>query len=194
MTFQFVKTELGSDPIIVEGYIAASPDAVFRAWTDPEIVMKWFGPQPRSLLSAGIDLQVGGVWPFVMRSDGEETMGFEGEYLVIDPDRRLVMNWSKFVEALFGPSDAPSVSQVEITLSAKGAGTDIRIVHSAIAGKDTRVGFTSGWEHGINNLRDILEGPVPIQPPLAQPQRKLTLSSELSSAAVLAMYRTQSLL
>lgn len=157
MTFQFVKTELGSDPIIVEGYFAASPKAVFRAWTDPEIVMKWFGPQPRSLLSADIDLQVGGVWRFVMRNDDEETMGFEGEYLVIDPGRRLVMNWSKFFAASSGPNDAPSVSQVDITLSAKGVGTDIRIVHSAIADKGTRIGFTGGWEHGIKNLRDIFE-------------------------------------
>lgn len=159
MTFQFVKTELGADPIIVEGYIAAPPGAVFRAWTDPEIVMKWFGPRPRSLLSADINLQVGGTWRFVMREDADGSMGFGGEYMVIDRDRRLVMKWSKFTETLSGPPDTPSVSQVDITLSLKGAGTDIRIVHSAIPDKDTRIGFTSGWEHGIKNLRDMLDGP-----------------------------------
>lgn len=158
MTFQFVKTELGADPIIVEGYIAATPNAVFRAWTDPEIVMKWFGPQPRSLLSADIDLQVGGAWRFVMREDDDGSMGFKGEYLVIDCDRRLVMKWSKFTAPSRGSSEAPPLSQVDITLSAKGAGTDIRIVHSAIADKDTRIGFTSGWEHGIRNLRDMIDG------------------------------------
>lgn len=51
--------------------------------------MKWFGPQPRSLLSADINLQVGGTWRFVMRKDDDGSMGFEGEYLVIDRDNRL---------------------------------------------------------------------------------------------------------
>lgn len=160
MTFQFIKTELGSDPIIVEGYIAASPKAVFRAWTDPAIVMKWFGPRPHSLLSANIDLQVGGIWRFVMCNNGGETMGFEGEYLVIDPDHRLVMNWSKFIKVSSGPNDVPAVSQVDITLYGKGVGTDIRIVHSAISDKDTRIGFTDGWEHGIKNLRSMFDGPI----------------------------------
>lgn len=167
MTFQFVKTELGSDPIIVEGYIAASQNAVFRAWTDPEIVMKWFGPQPRSLLSANIDLKVGGVWRFVMRNEGEEIIGFQGKYLKIVPNRRLVMDWSKFVESMSAPNDAPSVSQVDITLTVKDAGTDIRIIHSAIADEDTRIGFINGWEHGVNNLRDMLEKSVSVSPSLA---------------------------
>lgn len=160
MTFQFIKSELGADPIIIEGYLAVSPKVVFQAWTDPEIVMKWFGPRPHSLLSAKIDLRVGGIWRFVMRDDEKETMGFEGEYLVINPSRRLVMNWSKFIKTPSGPHDAPSVSQVDITLTAKGAGTDIRIVHSTISDREIRIGFTDGWEHGMRNLRDAVEGPL----------------------------------
>lgn len=120
--------------------------------------MKWFGPQPRSLLSADINLQVGGTWRFVMRKDDDGSMGFEGEYLVIDRDNRLVMKWSKFTEPSSGPREASPQSQVDITLSSKGAGTNIRIVHSAIADKDTRIGFTGGWEHGLENLRDLFEG------------------------------------
>jgi uncharacterized protein YndB with AHSA1/START domain len=46
VTLEFVRTELGTDPIFVEGYFAASPATVFRAWTDPNIVMKWFGRAP----------------------------------------------------------------------------------------------------------------------------------------------------
>lgn len=158
--FQFVKSALGADPIIVEGFLAASTKTVFRAWTDPEIVMKWFGPRPHSLLSAKIDLRVGGVWRFVMRDDEQEIMGFEGEYLVIDPHRHLVMSWSKFIKVLSGPHEASSISKVDITLTEKGTGTDIRIVHSAIADPSTRIGFTDGWEHGIRNLRDSVEMPA----------------------------------
>ena len=47
---QFVKTEPGTDPIIVEGFFAATPAKVFEAWTKPDIVVKWFGHKPNSIL------------------------------------------------------------------------------------------------------------------------------------------------
>lgn len=154
---QFVKTEIGADPIVVEGYFASSPQAVFQAWTDPRIVKRWFGPTPDTLLSATVDLRVGGIWRFVMARDAEKTMGFEGEYLAIEQDRRLVLNWSKVTTYANGQREATSTSKVEILLTAKGAGTNIRIIHSAIDDEETRIGFTGGWEHGIMNLRAMLE-------------------------------------
>lgn len=160
MTFEFIQSPLGADPIIVEGYLAATPKAVFRAWTNPEMVMKWFGPRPYSLISAKIDLRVGGVWRFVMRDDELETMGFEGEYLVVEPSCSLVMSWSKFIKVPTESYETPLVSQVDITLTAKGAGTDVRIAHSALQDRGTRIGFTDGWEHGMRNLRDAVERPV----------------------------------
>ena len=60
MTPPFLRSAPGSDPIVVEGTFAASPERVFRAWTRPEEVRKWFGQQPDSLESAEIDLRVGG--------------------------------------------------------------------------------------------------------------------------------------
>ena len=58
MTLDFLQTEQGDDPVVVEGHFAAPPAKVFQAWTDPDIVMKWFGPAPNSLHSAAIDLQL----------------------------------------------------------------------------------------------------------------------------------------
>lgn len=159
MTMNFVKTELGSDPIIVECYFAASPEAVFRAWTDPEIIMKWFGPTPGALLSVTTDLRVGGAWRFTMSDDGQTSMGFCGEYLAINPDKELILSWSKFVEGPSGNGKSTPMSRVEVTLSKNGSGTNVHIKHSAIADESTRIGFTGGWEHGIENLRALLERP-----------------------------------
>ena len=78
------NTEPGADPIVVEGYFAAAPARVFQAWTDPDIVMRWFGRVPNSLHSATIDLRRGGAWRFVESSDDVKSVGFEGEY-VADP-------------------------------------------------------------------------------------------------------------
>lgn len=155
MTVPFVKTELGADPVIVEGFFAASPHSVFRAWTDPSLIIKWFGPEPGTLLAAEVDLRVGGAWRFVMRDDGMEVMGFEGEYLVISPDSRLVFTWSKFATSSSLLGDAP-ISRVEVILSENGSGTNICIVHSAIDDRETRIGFSGGWEHGMENLSNLL--------------------------------------
>lgn len=156
MTSRFVQSEPGSDPILVQGYFSAPPEAVYRAWTVPDLVMKWFGPTPRCLLAAEIDLRVGGNWRFVMRDDEQACMGFEGEYLAIEPDRRLLISWMKFERDASGQTQRTEASQVEILLSAKGRGTDIQIIHSAIKDDATRLGFTGGWEHGMANLRDML--------------------------------------
>ncbi len=77
MSLPFVQTAPGADPIIVTGFLAASPAKVFRAWTDPKVVMKWFGPTPGALISAEIDLRQGGKWRFVMVDDGAMIMGFQ---------------------------------------------------------------------------------------------------------------------
>lgn len=90
MTLEFVTAEPGDDPIIVEGYIAAPPARLFRAWTDPNIVTQWFGRAPHFLHSATIDLRPGGAWQFLESRDAERSVGFEGEYLDIEPSERLV--------------------------------------------------------------------------------------------------------
>lgn len=153
---EFVKTEPGADPIIVEGYFAASPEAVFRAWTDPDTVVKWFGPNPGSALSAEIELQIGGFWRIVLFDDGETTMGFEGRYLEIEHNRRLVLSWAKFTDNVSQVPMVRQMSRVEINLEPNGDGTDMRVVHSAIEDPELRIGFSGGWQHGLENLQSLL--------------------------------------
>lgn len=152
MTFAFVKTELGEDPIVVEGYFAAPPEKVFHAWTTPESVMKWFGHKPNSLHSADIDLKPGGAWQFILTKDDHHTMGFEGEYLDIEPAQRLVFSWSHVTNHADGNRDATPYSQVEVTFTGKGGGTDVRLVHSAIQNDDARKGVGSGWEGAFSHI------------------------------------------
>jgi uncharacterized protein YndB with AHSA1/START domain len=95
MTWAFVASQPGDDPIVVECYFAATPAAVFRAWTDAEIVKQWFGRTPNSLHSATIDLKTGGAWQFLEICDATRSVGFEGAYLAIEPDKRLLFNLGK---------------------------------------------------------------------------------------------------
>lgn len=159
MTLEFVRTEPGEDPIIVEGYFAAAPARVFQAWTDPDMVMKWFGYAPNSLQGARIDLRPGGAWQFLKSNDAEKSVGFEGEYLEIDPGKRLRFTWSYFVEHANGEREATPASQVEVHFTANGSGTDIRLVHGAIQDEGTRQGFAGGWDAAFGTLNTILSTP-----------------------------------
>jgi len=152
MTFEFVKTEPGADPIIIEGYFAATPEKVFQAWTDSDIVMKWFGPAPNSLHSAKIDLRPGGAWQFLKSKDQEKSVGFEGEYLDIQPGERLVFTWFKIILYANGERESTPKSQVEIIFTAKGNGTNVRLSHSAVQNEEMRRGFAGGWEFAFNTM------------------------------------------
>lgn len=152
----FVKTEPGADPIVVEAEFTASASQVFRAWTDPEQVKRWFGTTPGSLSDAVIDLRPGGAWRFTEAVTARGSTGFEGHYIEVEQDRLLVFTWSKFTG---GRSHQPVVadrSRVEIDLEKRGDVTHMRITHSALADEDERIGFRFGWERGITNLAEVL--------------------------------------
>ena len=156
MTLDFVKTRPGDEPIVVEGYFAAAPARVFQAWTVPDEVLKWFGRAPNSLHSATINLRQGGTWQFLESKDEKTSIGFEGEYLKIELNERLVFTWSKVTAHAAGKRESTPFSRVEVTFTANGDGTDVRLVHSAIHSEDTRRGFAGGWEFAFGTMSALL--------------------------------------
>ncbi len=63
---------------------------VFDAWTKPELLKRWLGPQGWSLVVCEIDLRVGGAWRYVMHGPDGAVMGMRGVYREIVPPERLV--------------------------------------------------------------------------------------------------------
>lgn len=153
----FVKTEPGADPIVVEAQFSASPSRVFRAWTDPAEVKRWFGATPGSLCDAVIDLRPGGAWRFTEETNDQGSVGFEGHYIEVEKDRLLVFSWSKFTERRGRRPAVADRSRVEISLEVYGDVTHMRITHSALADHDERIGFRVGWQRGTTNLAELLE-------------------------------------
>lgn len=152
----FVKTEPGKDPIIVEGYFAANPARLFEAWTNPDMVVKWFGHKPNSLHSATIDLHVGGGWRFLLSKDDNKTIGFEGQYLDLLPGEKLVFSWAHVTTHANGEREETPTSRVEVTFTAKGKGTNVRLVHTAISNEDSRRGIGGGWEAAFTHMVDVV--------------------------------------
>ncbi|NRA88894.1 MAG: SRPBCC domain-containing protein [Rhizobiales bacterium] len=149
---KFVKTEPCDETIVVEGYFAVTPAQMFEAWTNPEIIKKWFGRRPNSLHSAEVDLRVGGAWRFLKSSDKEKAVGFEGEYFEIELNRKLVFSWSLSVTFVDGVKELKPASRVEVVFSPNGVGTNVVLYHSSIQTDQDRCGFGGGWEIAFSSL------------------------------------------
>ena len=81
--------------IVIEKIIDASSDAVWRAWTEPKLISKWWGPEGFSAPSIKLDLKVGGKYIFAMHgpkgSEWDKDMYSAGIYKEIVPNKKLVV-------------------------------------------------------------------------------------------------------
>lgn len=102
---------------------SVSPEKVFDAWLDPEMIGKWmFGPDLRDeeVLRISLDPRVGGSFSFVVRRQGQE-IDHVGEYLKMDRPRRLVFTW--------GVADVEGSSRVMIDIVPLKNGSELTLTH-----------------------------------------------------------------
>jgi uncharacterized protein YndB with AHSA1/START domain len=127
------------DAVIGEVLVAAPPERVFRALTDPQQLTEWWGQKGMFTFSHWtIDLRVGGQW----RGDAEmrgSKFWIRGEYLEIEAPRLLVYTWLSN-----SPGETPSL--VRFDLEDETAGTRVRLRHSGLAANPTaRMNYQSMW-------------------------------------------------
>lgn len=126
--------------------IDASPDKLYRCWTDPELIVQWFTPPPWKTVRAETDVRPGGASLIVMRGpDGEETP-HPGVYLEVVPNRRLVST-DAYVRA-WEPSAKPFMT-LELTFEAEGGRTRYTARARHWTAEDRKahedMGFHQGW-------------------------------------------------
>jgi uncharacterized protein YndB with AHSA1/START domain len=142
------------DAIVSEIYIAAPPEAVFRALVDPVSVVKWWGGQgtEQSFRCTHFqsDLRTGGKW--LSRGVDGQGRPFEatGEYVEIDPPRLLVQTW-------VASWSAPVKTTVRWELTLAGDGTMVRHQHSGLAAHPQMGKSFRGWPRILGWLQAFLE-------------------------------------
>ncbi len=139
------------EQILVTREFDAPRHLVFRAWTTPELVKRWWSGQRGRMTLAEIDLRVGGSWRYVMVAEGGFEVAFHGEYREIVPDERIVTT-----EAFEGmPGAAPALDTV--TFSEADGRTTLALLME-LASKEDRDGvIASGMETGMQEQMDLLE-------------------------------------
>ena len=78
------------EQILITREFDAPKHLVYKAWTTPELVKRWWSGNRGEVTLAEIDLRVGGTWRYVMVADGGFEVAFHGEYREIVPNERIV--------------------------------------------------------------------------------------------------------
>jgi uncharacterized protein YndB with AHSA1/START domain len=143
----------GDTQILITREFDAPRHLVYKAWTTPELVKRWWHANRGEMTVAEIDLRVGGRWRYVLvMPDGMEA-GFHGEYREIVPDERLVST-----EAYEGIPDADAHAALDtLTLVEVDGRTTMTVLveHRTKEGRDAHI--ESGMEAGMQDALDRLE-------------------------------------
>jgi uncharacterized protein YndB with AHSA1/START domain len=148
------------DAIVGEVEIAAPPDRVFQALTDPKQLLQWWtsGECPVKLWK--FDARPGGKWTFQTEdSHGKLTINSvsqfqaEGEILEYDPPRRLAYTWIANWHA-----DRAVRTVVRWELTPAGKGTRVKVTHSGLASEPVaRKDYSGGWPGVLEQLKKHVE-------------------------------------
>src|SRR5262245_30816394 len=138
------------DQILITREFNAPRHLVWKAWTTPELVKRWWHANRGEVTLAEIDLRVGGTWRYVsVTPDGLE-VAFHGEYLEIVPDERLVST-----EVYEGYPDAVAVDTLTLTEANGRTTLTVLVQHSSKEHRDGHI--ESGMEPGLQDALDLLE-------------------------------------
>ena len=129
---------------------------VWAAWTEPAHFAAWFGPHGATMAPCELDVRPGGRIFFCHRHAEFGEVWVHGEYLVVEPPRRLVLFFG-----FANPDGTPGhregfaeSSRVEVILEDDGDGTAMTIRHTGLS-RDQ--GETEGWRQGLERLDTFLD-------------------------------------
>jgi uncharacterized protein YndB with AHSA1/START domain len=129
--------------------LKAPPARVYAAWTRPELMVRWWGPDAGPVLSAEADPRVGGGFRVLFQTLDGETHDCRGEYRQVEVDRKLVFTW----EWVTLPERR---SLVTIQLRPVDAGTEMTFTHAQFFDEAARDGHREGWNGAFDKLGSFI--------------------------------------
>jgi uncharacterized protein YndB with AHSA1/START domain len=138
------------EQILITREFDAPRRLVYKAWTTPELVKRWWAGRRGEVTLAEIDLRVGGAWRYVMTASGGFEVAFHGEFREIVPEERIVS--TEVYEAM---PEGETLNTLTLT-EADGRTTLTVLVDCP--SREVRDGIIdSGMESGMQEAMDLLE-------------------------------------
>jgi uncharacterized protein YndB with AHSA1/START domain len=136
--------------LVVRRRINATREKLFAAWTQPALLVRWWGPQGVACPDAEIDLRVGGSYRIANQFPDGKVVWIAGMFEVIDPPNRLTYTWK--LESQNGP-----VERVTVCFEAHGARTEVVVTHERIPDEAARTSHERGWIGCLDGLARYAE-------------------------------------
>jgi len=139
-------------------------ELVWKAWTDPERMKRWWGPKNFTAPVCKIDLRVGGVYLYCMRSSEGQDYWSTGVYREIVPQERIVCTDS-FADEKGNPvpashygmgGDWPAELLVTVTFAESAGKTKFTLRHVGIPAGQMKELTSAGWNESFDKLADVL--------------------------------------
>ena len=151
-------------PIVINRVLNLPIDKVWNAWSDPEEIKKWWGPENYTCPSSEIDFRVGGKYLHCMRSSAGEEFWGTGVYKEIIPGKKQVFTDSFADEngnvipasAYNMPGDWPSELLITLTFEEDGEKTKLKMQHEGIP-DEMRDDCIKGWNESLDKLERNIE-------------------------------------
>ncbi len=137
----------------IEREFKTSCEALYDAWVNPEIFVKWWGPEGMTTPKHHLDVRVGGHWSATMENADGQHYTSSGIYKVLERPDRLVFTWGWNME----DGSRGHESEVALTFSKTARGTLMVLVQGKFADKEARDGHNTGWCSSFNDLDKVLE-------------------------------------
>lgn len=139
----------GNAVLEIRRHYPAAPENVWRAWTDPQALTRWFGPgEANSVFEAQLDVRVGGRYSIAFRTPDGEEHRVRGEYVEVDEPRKLVFSWA-------WQSTPDRVSRVAVELHARDGGCDLLFRQDRFFDEAARNGHERGWTATFRKLDEL---------------------------------------
>lgn len=152
---------------VLERTFNAPRDLVWKAWTDPELLPRWYGPRVETVIHQ-LDVRPGGLWLLEMKWGGNSNFQ-RVEYTEVSPPERLVWlhstadaEWNIADNPMM--ADWPRVLLTTVTFEDSGGKTDLRLVWEPHEASEAELacfaaaidGLDKGWGSGMDLLEEIL--------------------------------------
>src|SRR5438067_11638435 len=129
--------------------VSQAPRArVYTAWTDPDRLREWFGPENVQTRNRVAETRVGGKFRRGVISAEGEKMTLRGEYREVQPDRKIVFTWQWEDREDWEQRD----SVVTVELSDCDGGTEVRLAHEQLPSEESRDRHAEGWKSVLDKL------------------------------------------
>jgi uncharacterized protein YndB with AHSA1/START domain len=150
-TSRRAKVTLPTDEqILITRQFAAPRHLVYKAWTTPELIRRWWPAKRGQMTVAEIDLRVGGTWRYVMSTDQGMEVAFHGEFREILANERIVST-----EVYEGMPGAKALDTITFAEADALTTLTLLVQHTSKADRDAHI--ESGMEAGLQDALDLLE-------------------------------------